>query len=153
MYIVSAVLGAIGLEGLVPAEVTGPPITAPAPTSPDATRFKDDPWFRTFPPEKDSYKLWDDADAVHRCPACGCEVDHQHCVGCGAEFSDGGEGSNWESADEDMSDLDDRERAHLLGLWRGSDEDDSEVSWRCCPDCRMHRARRAVGSRQWWCIS
>lgn len=62
---------------------------------PTASQEASDPWDKTFPPEKESYRLYDEGDGAWRCPNCFHEIWGSECPGCSVEFSGG------EDEDED----------------------------------------------------
>lgn len=85
--------------------------------APAAAKSETDLWAKTFPPDTTSYVTWDDADAVWRCPKCGCEVADGECQGCRAQFSD------VEDSDGDDSEGDEDEDGDRDVRW----DDDSDI--------------------------
>ncbi|WVQ86253.1 hypothetical protein IAT38_008421 [Cryptococcus sp. DSM 104549] len=59
----------------------------PSPSK-DAPGTASDPWRLLFPVEPSTYKLWDENDAVHRCPTCTEEIEDGRCYHCQYEFSE-----------------------------------------------------------------
>lgn len=83
MFHLGSVLELLGVDAKIPVPIIGPTLSQ----GQDGQGGQVDPWKNIFPPERQSYRVWDDSDRVHRCPECHNEIDEDECAQCGIIFS------------------------------------------------------------------